>query len=65
MRDVFCKRDACGRIENRHQERDRVEQNDTMRGTTIIMVLSMTNLTDNVPQKEDTMKEGSRLSHTT
>jgi hypothetical protein len=38
---------------------------DTMKGTTTIMVPSMINLTDTVPQKEEAMKVGSKLSPVT
>jgi hypothetical protein len=40
-------------------------RNDTMKGTMIIMVPTMTNLTDNVPLKEDAMKEESKHFPTT
>jgi hypothetical protein len=61
LHNVIHDRDACGRIENRHRDRERDEQEQRVERDYVFMALSMTNLTGTTPQKEGTFHEVSRL----
>jgi hypothetical protein len=62
LRDVIHDRDACGRIETRAKSETALSRNDMVRGTLIIMLPSMTNLTNNTPLKEGVIQEESKNS---
>jgi hypothetical protein len=58
--DVIRARDAHDRIKSRHQDLGVKSKNTMMKGTMIIMVLTLTNLIGSGHRKQDTSQEASR-----
>jgi hypothetical protein len=58
--DVIHATDAHGRIKSQHRNREREEEEQPDKGTMIIMVLTMTNLTGSFHRKWDISQEASR-----